>query len=290
MQNNKVAWILSALLPVVIVIAMIGYLDVKKEKDILDKVLAVELPMEQAVREIEVSIWESTNAIFYYMTDPSATSLSEYRKQLKDVEAFMLKYKSFIDTVEEKKMLEKFEKMWIVTVFQAEELLKLRNKMTELQEKLWDTVYITDNVIDFEVQHAFVKEPPDQMEKEKAVREVKVSIWEAINATNYYIHSQSDKPKRVFPSQLTDVNVFWGKYKKLNIIDAEAPHIIKFEKTWHHSAALMKECYTLTDELNNKFLAFWESVHKLDDVIDFEIQEYLKKRINILINKKINNI
>ena len=106
-----------------------------------------------------------------------------------------------------------------------------------------------------------------------------MSIWEAINATNYYAHRQFDKPKREYFSQLEDVDEFLGKYKKLNLIPSEQAPINEFENKWSRSVELMNECYELTNELSEKYLAFWESVHKADDVIDFDVQEYLKKRI-----------
>ena len=68
----------------------------------IDWLLQVEIPKERALREVEVSVWEATNAIYYYMVEPSGTSLEEYKKQLKDVDLFMAKYKQLIDNEKEK--------------------------------------------------------------------------------------------------------------------------------------------------------------------------------------------
>ena len=280
MAMDRFKLILVVLLVVIIGGGILGYLAISKERAKLDKILRVDLPMEQTVREIEVSIWESANAIFYYMVEPSATSLEEYKKQLKDVEKFMIKYKALIDIEQEKMMVTKFERMWADSVSKAEELIRLRNKMTKLREKTWDSVHETDDVIDYKIQTAFVEGLPDLIEKEKAVREVEVSIWEVINAVNYYRHGQFDKAAREIPAQLADVDEFWGRYRNLNITSAEEPHIKEFEDTWNRSVELVKECHALADELTGKYLAFWESVHEADDVIDFEIQEYLKERLN----------
>ncbi|MCP3682223.1 MAG: hypothetical protein GY861_05975 [bacterium] len=271
--------IISAVLLVILIAVGLRGFAISKEIDTAKILLDVELPMEQVVREVEVSIWETANSIFYYMIEPSAISLEEYTKQLKDVENFMAKYDALIDTEQEKQMVAKFQNMWTDSVTKAEELIILRDKMKKLQEKIWDAIHETDDVIDYKVQVAFVEGLPDLIEKEKAVREVEVSIWEAINATNYYIHRQFDKPQREYPRQLEDVTEFWEKYKSLNITSAEEPFIKEFDDDWNLSVKLMHECYSLSDELKQKYLAFWESVHMADDVIDFDIQEYLKKRI-----------
>ncbi len=64
--------------------------------------LAQELPMEHAIRGVEVSVWKTSNALYYYMVRLSKTSLEEYRHQLADVNEFMTKYKNLLETDEEK--------------------------------------------------------------------------------------------------------------------------------------------------------------------------------------------
>lgn len=279
MTSNNYKIIVAVLVVIIIAGGIFGYSAINKYKTGVRKIVDVELPMEQAVREVEVSVWETANSIFYYMVEPSAVSLEEYKKQLKDVENFMAKYATLVDADQEKQIIAKFQNIWTDSVTKAEELIKLRDKMKELHEKAWDAVHEADDVIDYKIQIAFIEGMPDLIEKEKAVREVEVSIWEAINATNYYIHRQFDKPQREYPHQLEDVTEFWGKYKSLNITPAEEPLIKEFDADWNLSVKLMNECCSLADELKQKHLAFWESVHAADDVIDFEIQECLKKRI-----------
>jgi len=243
-------------------------------------VLSKELPMEQAIREVEVSIWETANAVFYYMVDPQETALEEYKKQLKDVETFMAKYGDLIDSEEEKRIAAKFNGMWADVVKKAEKLIWARDQMTENQEKAWGAVHEVDDILDFNVQPAFIPGLPDLLEKEQAVREVEVSIWEAMSAVHYYAYRQFDKPKREYPGQLEDVEEFWGKYKKLQITPAEKPHLKKFDDAWAEAVQSMGDVFRHVDELKAEFLDFWEAVHVVDDIIDFEIQEHLKKRIS----------
>ena len=128
MAMDRFKLILVVLLVVIFGGGILGYFAISKERAKLDKILKVELPMEQAVREIEVSIWETANAIFYYMLEPSATSLEEYKKQLKDVEKFMVKYKALVDIEKEKKMVAKFERMWLIRSPRLRNLLDCETK------------------------------------------------------------------------------------------------------------------------------------------------------------------
>ena len=271
--------ILLILLAVIVFGGILGYQSISKERQRVDKILEVAWNKLPIVREIEISFWETANAIFYYMAEPSAVSLQEYQKQVREIEEFMTKYKALIDTEEEKKMATKLEKFWKECITEAEGLIKLRQNMIDITKKTWDSVHAADDIIDYKIQAAFIEGIPDLIEKEKIVREVEVSIWEAINATNCYIYSHSDAARREFPLQLEDVNNYWGMYKNLDITVTEKPYIKEFEDLWQHSVEFMKECNTLADELREKEFAFWKSVQIVDDVIGFEIREYRKKRI-----------
>lgn len=61
MENVKYK-IISAVLLIIVIVGILRYFSVSKEIDAARKVLDVELPMEQAVREVEVSVWETANA------------------------------------------------------------------------------------------------------------------------------------------------------------------------------------------------------------------------------------
>ncbi len=278
MKKNMTREIITVLLTVIIGLGIWEYRTVNKTNQEIIKVLNIDMPMEQAIREVEVSIWKTSNALFYYMTDPSHTSLVEYTKQLEDVEEFMNKYETLVDTEQDKNTVKKFMNIWTDVTSKAEELIKLRDLMTDLQEKAWDEINDVDGVIDYKIQVAFVEGIPDQIEKEKSVREVEVSIWEAINATNYLIHRQFDKPDREYPLQLEDVDKYWNKYKKLELTSIERSHIEEFEDKWGKAKVSMDRCLKLAKKLKEQYMTFWMSVHKADDVIDFEIQESLKDR------------
>ncbi len=237
------------------------------------------LPMEQAVREIEVSIWETAAAIFHYLSEPSDTALEEYTLQIRDVEVFFGKYKDLIDTDNEREMATRFEAMWNDSVSKAEELIQLRKKIIKKEEETWDSVHEVDDLIDYKLQPVLMSGTPDLLEKERAVREVEVSLWEIINAVNFYLYKHSDKAKREFPTQLEDVKEFWEKYKALEISSVEKQYVKEFEEQWRQAVILMKECISLADELREREFIFWESIHSVDDMVDFEIQEQIKLRI-----------
>ena len=242
--------------------------------------LKQELPMERALGEIEEGIMGASNALFYYMVHPSKTSQEDYKHYLAEVNEFMSKYKKLIETDEERAVAQKFDNSWQQVMSKAEALFQARDDFRETQEKAWDMIHEADDIVDYKLQPALLPGSPDLLKKEKAVREIEVSIWEAINATNYYAYRQFDKPKREYPNQIEDVKEFMGVYKNLQITSTEKLHLAEFEARWEKAVDFMNKLYKDADKLTAALSVYWDIVHKTEGIIDFEFRRHLAKRIS----------
>ena len=116
--------------------------------------------------------------------------------------------------------------------------------------------------------------------KEKSLIDVEESIWQASNSANYYAFRQFDKPKHEYPIHVKNVTKFIKTYKTLKLSSSEKSNLGEFEKVWKTAAAHMDKFLQDIDKLNTAESEFWESVHFIDDIIDFEIQLSLVKRIS----------
>ena len=246
---------------------------------IAEDLLGKDLPMEQAIREVEVSIWEVSTAILDYGIDPTLKSLNEYKKKIKDVVQFMTKYKTLEDSDDAKKLTEKFDTAWTNIIGVAENFIETRTKMEELQKEAWDIVHIADDIIDYKIQPAFAKKLPDLLEKEKSIREVEVSIWEANNAVNYFMARHADRAKKEYEKQLKDVDIFWKKYQKLHISTVEKINSKNFWMEWEKAVKVMNKAIELSQQLKKLKIQLLREIHAIDNVVDFGIQELLKERI-----------
>ena len=56
--------------------------------------------------------------------------------------------------------------------------------------------------------------------------------------------------------------------------------MVEFEARWQKAVDFMNKLYKDADNLTEALSVFWEVVHKNDDIIDFEIQAHLAKRIS----------
>lgn len=267
---------LSAFL-VITFVALAGYgatyFQLKKIPHIVDDIVKNELAKEQFVREIEVSIWEAANAVYYYTRAPKELSLKEYKKQLKEVEHFSQKFDNVAYTPQEKQVFSKFESKWKVAVEKAEELIRERDELNKKYKMFNKKIHVADDVIDYKIQTRFLKGTKNVLEKEQAVREVEVSLWEAANALNLFLETQSLEDKKEYKKQIKDINKFWAKYTKLVTHPLEQTHINEFNTIWKDALSLSKEVEVLSVKVNTLYTTFWEAVKEADAILDYQLQE-----------------
>ncbi|PCJ54702.1 MAG: hypothetical protein COA79_21555 [Planctomycetota bacterium] len=247
--------------------------DIRIEK----KMITQKLYKEQLIREVEVSIWETSNATFFYTSYPTKTSKQEYLQQLADVTSFMTKYSQVINSKEEKAILKKFNLLWKKTVAQADVLFVDTNKIELLQKSLWNTINQLDDIIEYKIQPSFKKGSINAMEKERLILKIETSIWQVFSNNNYYTHKLSYKPKDKLKNNILKINNFIGEYKQLKLNSEEIVHAVEFNNKWVNISQLLTQYEILLNNFYNEKLVFWDLLHEIDDIIDFEIQNNFTK-------------
>ena len=232
---------------------------------------------EQAMREVEVSIWETANAIFFYLTEPQESALEEYRLQLEDVEAFLAEFEALVETEVEKNRMVQFRSMWRGVRIKAENLIRLRDGLTRVQEEAWDRVQEIEDILTYQIQPALATVEIGRREKNRAIKEIQVGAWEALTAVSVLVDRRFDKAERVFSDQVKGVEGKWAQYKKTPLNQAEFSHLEEFDEAWSEAVNAMGETFAYAGALRQNIREFWGSVHVGDDFIDFEIQINLNK-------------
>ncbi len=290
-------------LGIALLVGIVGYLSINLSKQI-SGLRTVELPMEQSLREVEVSIWEMIHAADSFRLTGHKLYEDLYNKQIGDVDEFYLKYQSLADTDKEKKYIEEFNTLWEEAITAGNVMIELTKEQKEAQNAFFINVDEADDVLDYAIQSKWSSDDPSILAKEQAIREVEVSIWEAIHAAQQYIglseeiirgsqkyidlKNASTKSslvkgnfKDLMERQFEDVDEFWTKYKTLSHEDFENIAIQEFEIFWEKAIVTGRKAVSLNDEAVELFNVLFEKVDKADDIIDFKMQRFIQKRIEM---------
>lgn len=252
------------------------------------KLRSVELPMEQNLREVEVSVWGAIHAADAFLASADPHYLELYHRQVGDVDRFYPKYLALTDTPEERKFSEEFSLLWGQAKDAGDKMLEQVAGRKEAEDRFFQYVDKADDVIDFKIQTKLSSSDPHVLAKERAVREVEVSIWEAIHAAAQYTGLSPNISKAghaqgtfaaLMEKQFKDVDEFWPRYKALATSEDEKKAIKEFEGLWAKAVAAGREVVSLHDQARSQFDLLYNRVDRADYVIDFKMQEYIQKRV-----------
>ena len=313
--GNKIILGFSGILLCVLIV---GYFNVMHTKQI-SGLTRIELPMEQNLREVEVSLWETIHAANAFRVTGQEYYKDLYYKRIGDVNDFFEKYQGLTDTDEENMYIEKFNILWGKAQFAGNLLIELTEKQKKSEEDFFINVDEADDVLDFGVQMKWSPDDPNILAKEQAVREIEVSIWEAIHAGQQYVGLAGDIVrgeqrylgqqievakagakaslvkgdfKDLMERQFEDVAEFLAKYKALPLQTFENIAIQEFLGFWDKAVIAGRDVTSLYDQAEEQLNILFEKVDKADDIVDSKMQAFIQKRIEKedRISKRSNTI
>jgi len=290
---------------IALLVGIVGYFSLLLSNQVMG-LKTTELPMEQALREVEVGIWETNHAADSFRLSGSNFYKELYYKQIEKVEEFLPQYANLTDTEEEKQFLKEFQILWEDAKVSGNKMIELAEKQKSAEDAFFVNVDEADDVIDFEIQGKWKPTDPYILEKEQAVREVEVSIWEAIHAGQQftglsgnivrggqkYLGNARDAAKRgadaslvkgdfadLMERQFEDVEKYWTLYKSLPLESIEKEAIKEFDRYWEQAVKAGREVVSLYDQSEEQFNTLFTKIKQADNVIDFKMQEFIQKRI-----------
>jgi len=250
----------------------------------------VELPMEHHLGQIDEIIWQLFDTVGSYVVTVDPAFLGRHREKTEELERYLAAYADLIDTDEERDTLEEFSRRWISIKASTKDVQALVARCQAAKEHLFETAEKADEVIDFEIQERFSPEDPDILAKEQAVREVEVSIWEAIHAAQRYASpgpntARPGHAQRTFPDlmekQFDDVKEFWDKYTSLARSPQERKAIAAFEALWAKAKTAGREVVALHGQMERQFAILAAQTQSLDDeVVDSRMRALVDQRVS----------
>ena len=285
--------LLMAFLAVAVLTAVVAYFANNLSRQV-GELAATQLPMEQNLREVEVSVWEAIQAANAFRLTGDPTFKDIYQSQVADVEKFFPAYAALTETSEEQASIDEFNTWWNQAMVAGERMIDLSEQLQVQSALFFEGIDGADDVIDFDIQAHWSPDDPDLLEKEQAVREVEVSVWEALNAGYQYMtlsgevgdyvdsynggRKELDAKQAVF-NQFDDVAKFWPRYTALASEPWEFEAIAKFDGLWKQAETAGPEMLRLFDEAEATFDELYVAIDEADDVIDRDLQVFIQTGI-----------
>ncbi|MCP4374657.1 MAG: response regulator [bacterium] len=194
-----------------------------------------------------------------------------------------------LDADDEKKFAEEFRAIWEQAKASGELMLESVKTKKFAEDRFFACVDTADDIIDFKIQTKFSPSDPNILAKEQAIREVEVSIWEAIHAVEQYTGltrniERSGHAQKTFSElmekQFEEVKEFWAKYKDLAVAESESDAIREFESEWSMAMSTGRQFVLVHDQIEQQFSALYQQLNEADNVIGTKMQKCIEMRVN----------
>ena len=249
----------------------------------------VELPMEQHLGQVEESLWQAVHAVDVFVASADPCCVEEYHHKAREVERAYGQYLALTDTSAERVIAAEFNRHWSTAKDAAENTMAAVGQCKRAEDRFFEYVDKADDVIDFQIQAHFSPSDPNVLAKEQSLREVEVSVWEAIHAAQQYTGltphiSRGDHSQNTFAElmekQFVDVEEFWPQYVALANTAKEREAIEAFESLWAKAVLAGRDVVKLHDEARRQFVVLNEGAKALDDVVDSKMVVLVENRVS----------
>ena len=286
--------ILSGFFAIVILISTVGYFCIELSRQI-GGLRTVELPMEQNLREVEVSVWEAIHAANAFRITGEKTYEERYKKQMADVDRFFPKYTALIDTEEERGFISEFNVFWEKAKHTGVGMIQLAKELKSQEKIFFESIYAADQILNHELQKKWSVDDQNVLVKEKTLKGIEVSLWQAFNAGNQYggasgnVQGYNDVLAdslieinfyEVMVEKFADVDDFLSEYKDLASNDLEKEALEKFDHFWFQAIGAGERVTSLYEEAQSQFLMLYKHIEKADFVVDNKMQNFIQSRID----------
>ena len=289
-----------------VLILIVGYLSIIQSKTITQYKTTV-LPIILTIKEIEESIWEMNHAADSFKYTGSKYYEKQFNEQVKEVDNSISEYKELATTEYDTKYIGEFCSVWDEAKKAGKKMIELTKQQKKAEQELFINVDEADDVLDYQIQSKWSTQDPLLLLKEQAVREVEVSIWEAIHAAQQYTglagtivrgnqkylgtKLQAAKAaatasmvkgdfNKLMEAQFNDVEKFWGEYKKMPHEEFEKKAIAEFDDYWNKAVIAGRNLVNINQETNKQFNILYKKINRVDEIIDTYIQKSIQTKIN----------
>jgi signal transduction histidine kinase/CheY-like chemotaxis protein/HPt (histidine-containing phosphotransfer) domain-containing protein len=297
--------LLFGLIALSLYLCVIGYLGVTLSQQV-SELRAKALPMERYLREIEVNLWKTMHAAHDFGIAALTDIQKIYIANAAAVDSFLSDYITLADTHDEHQNNQRFIGIWDDAKGIGTDLLAQVSRLQIAEYDFFKFIDEADDLIDSRLQAVWPADDPHLLEKERAIREVEVSIWETIHAGHQYLSltseikkkqqtSSGDKEKShnqesptplmeanfkdLMERQIIEVGEFLSRYKSLPLEKFETAAIGKFEELFTQAVDAGKTMISIHHQMMHQYEMLNEKINLLDHIITHNMNAAVLKRL-----------
>ena len=236
------------------------------------RIVYVAMPLEEAVLEMEISVWETAIGVLNYIRDPDTDTKESVSVSAANFERIAAEYRWMAETGKQEKLGKEVTTLYIEFKQLGDQIMTLADQQaTELlilRESIKDIEELIDEKLKISINRAVLRA---DMKLESALG-MENNIEEYMAAIEYYLDSQDPALLEETSDAEVEFERFLNQYQETNPSTEETRLIIQIDENFRKAKKAGNEVIILTDNLNELLDQFEEDLEEIDNMLEDEIQ------------------
>ncbi|MCW4031864.1 MAG: ATP-binding protein [Candidatus Bathyarchaeota archaeon] len=235
------------------------------------QIVYVALPLEEAVLEMEIGVWETAIEVLKYVRDPDADTKESVSVSAANFERTAAEYRWMAETDEQEELGKEVATLYLEFKQSGDQIMNLTDQQTTELQIFRESVENIEELIDEKLKISIDRRVLRAEMKLESALGMENNIEEYVAAIESYLDSQDPTLLEEILDAEVEFEQFHNQYRETNPSTEETRLIIQIDENFRKAKKAGNEVIILTDNLNELLDQFEEDLEEIDNMIEDEI-------------------
>jgi signal transduction histidine kinase len=236
------------------------------------RIVYVAMPLEEAVLEMEISVWETAIGILNYVRDPDTDTKESVSVSAINFERTAAEYRWMAETDEQEELGKEVVALYIEFKQLGDQIMNLTDQQATELQIFRESVENIEELIDEKLKISIDRSVLRAEKKLESALGMENNIEEYVAAIEDYLDSQDPTLLEEILDAEVEFEQFYNQYRETNPSTEETRLIIQIDENFRKAKKAGNRVIILTDNLYELLDQFEDDLEEIDNMLENEIQ------------------
>jgi signal transduction histidine kinase len=236
------------------------------------RIVYVAMPLEEAVLEMEISVWETAIGVLNYVRDPDTDTKESVSVSAINFERTAAEYRWMAETDEQEELGKEVVTLYLEFKQSGDQVMNLTDQQATELQIFRESVENIEELIDEKLKISIDRSVLRAEKKLESALGMENNIEEYVAAIEDYLDSQDPTLLEEILDAEVEFEQFYNQYRETNPSTEETRLIIQIDENFRKAKKAGNRVIILTDNLYELLDQFEDDLEEIDNMLENEIQ------------------
>lgn len=236
------------------------------------RIVYVAMPLEEAVLEMEISVWETAIGVLNYVRDHDTDTKESVSVSATNFERTAAEYRWMAETDEQEELGKEVTTLYLEFKQSGDQIMNLTDQQTTELQIFRESVENIEELIDEKLKISIDRSVLRADKKLESALGMENNIEKYVAAIEAYLDSQDPTLLEEILDAEVEFEQFYNQYRETNPSTEETRLIIQIDENFRKAKKAGNRVIILTDNLYELLDQFENDLEEIDNMLENEIQ------------------